>query len=271
MAKIKTKTLVRKIKARKSPAVKKNTKIDPKPTLPPVHSWRVCPYGEHWVRTHPMHVPPSKTHPEGSVTTRHEHCARNPSGKDQLYPDEIQEIASQNFANLKNKPCPRSLIFGVDGKKYDNLIAGWTQYWNEVLKPDESLEPNLVKALIASESGFDPNALANKKSSNSARGLMQITNESRKLLGGDHGGLKDHLITVSKAELNDPNLNICAGIRWLFEKRRLLSSRLERPATWLEAIWDYKAVKRAKTKKKAEEIKTKFYNFYAELQKCGKL
>ena len=97
MAKRKTKTLVHRLKSRKSSAVKKNTKIDPKPTSPPVHSWRMCPYGEHWVSTHPMHVPPSKTHPEDSVTTRHEHCARNPSGKDQLYPDEIQEIAHKQL------------------------------------------------------------------------------------------------------------------------------------------------------------------------------
>jgi hypothetical protein len=82
--------------------------------------------------------------------------------------------------------------------------------------------------------------------------------------------LKDHLITVTKEDLNDPNLNICAGIRWLFEKRRSLSSHLKKPATWLETIWDYKAVARAKTKKKAEEIKTKFNNLYEELQKCEK-
>ncbi len=135
MPKRKTKTLNRKVKPRKESVIKKTQKIDPKPTLPAVHPWRMCPYGEHWV----------KTHPEGSVTTRHEHCARNPSGKDQLYP------------------------------------------------------------------------------------------------------------------------------RWLFEKRRLLSSHLKKPATWLETIWDYKAVARAKTKKKAEEIKTKFNNLYEELQKCEKI
>jgi hypothetical protein len=44
----------------------------------------------------------------------------------------------------------------------------------------------------------------------------------------------------------------------------------KKPATWLETIWDYKAVARAKTKKKAEEIKTKFNNLYEELQKCEK-
>lgn len=262
--------LKRKSVTRKSPSVKKKIKVDPKATRPPVHPWRVCPYGEHWVKTHPMHVSPSKTHPEGSVTIRHEHCTRNPSGKDQLYPDEIQEIARHKFCNLKNKPCSLPLIFGIDGGKYDNFIAGWVQYWNDVLKPDDSLDPNLVKALIASESGFDPNALASKKDSNSARGLMQITNESRKLLGGDQGDLKDHLITVTKAELNDPNLNICAGIRWLFEKRRLLSARLKRSVKWVETVWDYKAVKRAKTKEDIERIKKTFNKFYEELQKCGK-
>ena len=234
------------------------------------HPWRVCPYGEHWVRTHPMQVPPSKTHPGGSVTTRHGHCAHNPSGKDQLYPEEIQEISSQNFSNLKNKPCPLPSKFGAQGTKFDELIAGWAQYWNEVLKPDQPLDPNLVKALIASESGFDPKQLANKKNSNSARGLMQVTNETRKILDGYHGDLRDHLITATKTGLNDPSVNICAGIRWLFEKRRQASVHLKRPATWIEAVWEYKGVKLAKTKKKAEKIRSIFNEFYEEFKKCKK-
>lgn len=84
------------------------------------------------------------------------------------------------------------------------------------------------------------------------------------------GSNMPHKITISRKELNDPNLNICAGIRWLFEKRRLLSSRLKRSATWVETVWDYKAVKRAKTKEDAERIKKTFNKFYEELQKCGK-
>ena len=172
-------------KIRRKPARKPRKKPQPTPRSDiRVHSWRVCPYGEHWVRTHPMHVPPSKTHPSGSVTTRHEHCAHNPSGKDQLYPDEIREIATQHFPNLKNKPCPLPSKFGAAGSKYDDLIAGWVQYWNELLKPDVPLDPNLIKALIASESSFDPKKLADPKNSNSARSLTQITNDTRKLLGG---------------------------------------------------------------------------------------
>jgi hypothetical protein len=33
-----------------------------------VHPWRLCPAGEHFVRTHQMHVPSSKEHPEGYET-----------------------------------------------------------------------------------------------------------------------------------------------------------------------------------------------------------
>ncbi|MBI4040944.1 MAG: hypothetical protein HY390_03635 [Deltaproteobacteria bacterium] len=136
-----------------------------------VHPWRLCPLGQHWVRTHPMHVPPSKKNPAGSVTSRKEHCARNPTGKDQLYPDEILEMTDRHFSKATELPCPFNLGFSK-GNDYDLLIAGWTQYWNEILKSEIPLGKNLVKALIASESGFDPKILANKKDSNSARGLM---------------------------------------------------------------------------------------------------
>ena len=127
---------------RKVVAKKKNKKVGPQKgksqtrSSPPVHPWRVCPYGEHWVKTQSMHVPPSKTNPDGYVTTRHEHCAQNPSGKDQLYPEEIQEIAKKNFSKVKNRPCPLPSEFGAKGSKYDDLIAGWVQYWSDVLSPD---------------------------------------------------------------------------------------------------------------------------------------
>jgi Transglycosylase SLT domain len=237
----------------------------------PVHRWRVCPYGEHQVITHQRHNPPSKTHPDGSISTVHWHCAKNPSHKDQLYPDEIREIAKQHFSSAKNKPCPLSLGF-ENGSKYDDLIAGWVQYWNEVLKPDQPLSPNLVKALIASESGFDPSLLNNKKNSNSARGLMQITNETRKLLNNPKE-LKDHYLDVTKEDLNDPAVNICAGVRWLFRKKEIASVvRLKRPANWLEAAEEYKGDlegllnNNSKSKKDVES----FLNYLKEVEECGK-
>ncbi|MBI3556557.1 MAG: lytic transglycosylase domain-containing protein [Deltaproteobacteria bacterium] len=199
------------------------------------HPWRLCPTGEHAVRTHALHAPPSRRHPTGFTTTRHFHCARNPSGKDQIYPVEMQEIANEQFSKLKNKPCPLSLRFR-NGAKYDDLIAGWVQYWNDVIGDKDPLSSNVVKALIASESGFRPKLLADKKNANSARGLTQILNDTRKILGDESGELKDHYVSVTREELNDPNVNICAGVRWLFQKRSLASGKLGRPATWEETI-----------------------------------
>lgn len=235
------------------------------------HPWRLCPYGEHWVKTHSMKVPPSKAHPGGYTTIRHEHCARNPSGKDQLYPDEILEISDNKFNKVDPKPCPLNLGFGDLGSKYDPLIAGWTKYWNDIFNPKTPLAPNTVKALIASESGFNANRLANKKNSNSARGLMQVLNSSRKILGDEKGDLKDHYLTVTKSDLNDPSVNICSGIRWLFEKQRLASSYLEREATWEETIKDYKGQLR-KSPKNPDSIKQMeiFNNFLKRLNNCEK-
>ncbi len=235
------------------------------------HPWRLCPAGEHWVSTHPMNVPPSKSNPAGSVTIRRGHCAKNPSGKDQLYPDEIFEIALASFKDLKLKPCPGDLGFKGKGTKFDDLIAGWTKYWNEVLKPIVPLNPNIVKALIASESGFNPEMLANKKNSNSARGLMQILNSTRKTLGDEKGELQDHYLTVTKDELNDPSTNICAGIRWLFQKQKLASSFLKRDATWEEAVMNYKGKLKSKSGDPEAMKQNKiFLKYYEKLEKCEK-
>lgn len=254
--------------------IQKKSFTQNQPAMPQVaapHPWRLCPAGEHWVMTHPMRVPPSKSHPTGSITTRRGHCAKNPTGKDQLYPDEISEITQQSFKDLKIKPCPSDLGFKIKGTQFDDLIAGWTKYWNEVLKPKEPLNPNIVKALIASESGFNPEMLANKKNSNSARGLMQILNSTRKTLGDEKGELQDHFLTVTKNELNDPSVNICAGIRWLFQKQKLASSYLSREASWQEAIMNYKGKLKSKTgDAEAAKQKNIFKKYLDKLEKCEK-
>ena len=234
---------------------------------PLVHEWRLCPPGEHWRRTHPLKIPPSKKNPAGGVTTRQGHCVLNPTGKDQLYPDEIHEIAERNFLNLKIKPCPIDLKFKGLGNKFDHLIAGWTQYWNEVLSPDIPLSPDIVKALIASESSFEAEDLANKKNQNSARGLMQVTNDTRKILGDEKGELKNHYLTLTREDLNDPSNNICAGIRWLFRKRAIASSLLGRPATWEEAVAEFKGARRT-TKERTATLMDRFNSYLEALKKC---
>ncbi len=240
------------------------------PVTPP-HPWRLCPAGEHWVRTHPMQVPPSESHPEGYVTTRQGHCARNPSGKDQIYPDELHEIATQRFPVVKNRPCSLKLTFKENGSAYDELIAGWVQYWNEVLQPDVPLDPNLFKALIASESSFNPNALANKKNQNSARGLTQLKNDTRKILADEKGELKNHYVNATRDELNDPNVSICAGVRWLFHKKNLASSNLGRIATWEESVAEYKGIRKgpATKMKRNKELMDRFRKLLEAYRKCG--
>ncbi len=85
--------------------------------------------------------------------------------------------------------------------------------------------------------------MADKKNKNSARGLMQITNEARKTLGNEKGEIKDHYITVTREDLNTPNLNVCVGIRWLFQKQKLTSNYLGRDATWEETIQNFKGLR----------------------------
>jgi hypothetical protein len=258
-------------KVQKKQTRRSKRKPEPPASSAPVHSWRVCPYGQHQVVEHSRHNPASKMHPDGSISSVSWHCAHNPSGKDQLYPDEIREIATQHFANLKTKPCPLDLAF-PNGSKYDDLIAGWVQYWNEVLKPTEPLNPNLVKALIASESGFEPTKLNKKKNANGARGLMQITNTSRKLLD-DSKELKDHYLTLTKKDLDDPSVNICAGVRWLFRKREIASVvRLKRQATWVEAAKEYKGDLEGVLNKDpaSEDDVAPFLEYLKKVEKCGK-
>lgn len=141
-----------------------------------------------------------------------------------------------------------------------------------LLKPDVPLDPNLIKALIASESSFKPSKLAKNTDPNSARGLMQITNATRKILGDENGELKDHVIIVTRADLNDPGSNICAGIRWLFQKRALASHELGRPASWEEAAAHYKGILRDlnKGQARAKELMNRFLNQFNEFKKCGK-
>ena len=115
-----------------------------------VHPWRICPIGQHYVRTHPLHIPPSEKHPQGDVVTRHGHCASNPSHKDMLSYDEIQAMTQAHFLDLVEPPIKSgSLINFPKADIFDPYIRGWVRYWSQVLKPEEPLDLNLFKALIA--------------------------------------------------------------------------------------------------------------------------
>ncbi|MBI4402987.1 MAG: transglycosylase SLT domain-containing protein [Deltaproteobacteria bacterium] len=250
---------------------KKNSKsraVKNRPAIAPTeyHPWRLCPAGRHWVREHPFRVPASKKNPDG-ITSRRGHCADNPSHRDHLYKHEMQEIAQQYFHNLSSQPKHDNLGC-KNGNDYDDLIAGWTQYWNETLKPDIPLDPDLVKALIRSESSFNPKAKNRAGKHDFARGLMQVTDRTRKILADEKGELGDRLITLTDKDAYDPNLNIAAGIRWLFHKRQLASTKLKRQATWEEAVENYKAYldKRLRGQPYNKKQMEKFREYYRRLK-----
>ncbi|MBI3535761.1 MAG: lytic transglycosylase domain-containing protein [Deltaproteobacteria bacterium] len=253
----------------------KNTQVTLKTKKSSIINWRLCPVGQYWRKAHYQNT---YERANGSIVQGHRvsaGCCKNPSGKDQMYPEEMGKIAKAHFSTLKNLPCELALKFN-DGSAYDDLIAGWIQYWNNVFNSNDPLQPNLVKALIASESGFYPKKLADKLNPNSARGLSQITNDTRKILGDERGELKDHYLTLTKKDLNDPNINICAGIRWLFQKQVLASSKLGRSATWEEAVIEYKGLSKDLTgtnrikQKRAQELMSRFRDYLERLQECKK-
>lgn len=227
----------------------------------------MCPVGKHWVISHSLHVPVSEKNPSG-LTIRDGHCRLNRSKKDQIYSDELQKIAQEHFGRLRKLPTPDKLD-RPNGNEYDRIIAGWTKYWNEILKPKVSLDPNFVKALIRTESDFKEKDTALASKGNWARGLMQVTDETIGILKNEKGELKDFLVNLDQNEAFDPNLNIAAGIRWLFHKKHLLESRLKRPVSWEEAAMEYKAYTRdlKKGDKKAIKQRDKFLEIYERLNK----
>jgi hypothetical protein len=262
---------------------KKSTKQPPAPNSPPTpepetsktHPWRLCPVGQHWVVDHELNVAPSSKGP-GYVTLRHGHCRRN-SGKKELYTaQEFREIAHRYFAELKKDPeampAPDNLGF-PHGNDYDLSIAGWTKFWNETLKPERPVTPDFIKVLISTESSFEilPDTPSNI---GPARGLIQITEATRKILQDPKGELRDHLIALTAEESRETEPNIAAGIRWLYHKRFLLEHRLKRKVSWEEAAAEYKGIfgdigKDKKTDEIMDHLNTR-HKRLTDLRKKGK-
>ncbi len=207
-----------------------------------IHPWRLCHIGKHFVKKHIVHLPPSREHPNGTTIERHEHCAINPSKKDILSFDEIQEITEKHFHQLGGAPKAGMLKGYAYADKFDAEIRGWTRYWNDIFSLPDPLDANLVKALIASESSFHQETNIPAKKHGRARGLMQITDSTMTALSNHHGELSNYLICFEHVKLLNPTANICCGVRWLFRKKITASSKLDRQATWIEAVADYKGI-----------------------------
>ncbi len=237
------------------------------------HPWRQCPIGEHWVVTHQMKVPVSNKNPDG-LANRKEHCALNPKRNrkvisDFIEPAELDYIAEKYFETLKGPPTEDNLGF-ENGTKYDHFIRGWTKYWNDIFSPSVPLDPNLVKALIGSESSFNTNPTAQIAGvAGKARGLIQLTDQAVKALSVPNNEIKDYYVKISTEDTANPNRSIAAGIRWLFHKKRLASGKLKREATWEEGIAEYKAYSKEMIagKHMSEKGMIVIYDLYKRLQK----
>lgn len=205
------------------------------------HPWRICPIGEHWVSDHRRRYSPSSKNYPGTYAVSGT-CRRSPTPHDYLDGTEIRLISEQRIKEDFKRPNPSLLDFQgpkLRGDAYDDLIGLWTTYWNETLVPEDLLDPDFVKALIATESGFNTKAVADAAKNVLARGLMQVRDDYPKILGR-RGELKDHFVQIEAEDLHDPAIGIATGIRWLFHKKYLREKALRRPVAWREVVAYYK-------------------------------
>lgn len=152
------------------------------------------------------------------ITDHDGDCRKNTKSKAEFYhANELDLIAESHFSSLvfysDVMPIPDPLDF-PNGNKYDLQIAGWIKFWNEVLNPKEGLSPDLVKAYIATESSFKI-PKDQKSSDGDARGLIQVTESTRKILQNHKGELKNHHIELTVDESRDLVTNVAPRIRWL--------------------------------------------------------
>ncbi len=175
----------------------------------------MCPPGYHVVRGH------DRVCKSGTSTWVDEHVRRNHG---RIAPGLLIENIHFLFWNTKRRYEPLSPIFGFkSGAEYDSVIQFWLEYWKEKgVSFPEDLDPLMIKALIAIESSFNPQAKSRDPKS-TASGLMQVTDQALRVLGGfpikaKWIEAKKHLIHVEKADKVDPVVNIALGIRLLGHK-----------------------------------------------------
>ncbi|MDZ4678328.1 MAG: transglycosylase SLT domain-containing protein [Oligoflexia bacterium] len=207
-----------------------------------------------------MHVSVSEKNPTG-LTIRDQHLRRLQGTY--LGTDEIESIFNKYDRKALIYPTPNKLNEYKNADMHDEQIAVWTDYFNKKFNINPPLDPNVVKALIASESGFHKDPPNNPV----AIGIAQITKPTLKILQDPKGETKDFIFTkIRQKDLKDPNIAIPMGIRWLFRKRQTAESKLKRTPNAEEIILEYKGLLKSTTTYKDSALK-KFRNEYAKLKK----
>lgn len=213
------------------------------------------------VHEHPLHVPISKKNPTG-ITIRDRHLRRLKG----TYLDaaEIESI----FKNYNRKrivfPTKNKLKKYPNSDKYDEVIAVWADYFNKKFNADPPLDPDIVKALIASESSFNPDPLGNRKI---ALGIAQITKKTLKILQDPDGEAKEFIFNgIRQKDLKDPNISIPMAVRWLHRKSKIAASKLKRSPSHEEIILEYKGLLKSNSDYKKAGLK-KYREDYEKLKK----
>jgi hypothetical protein len=216
------------------------------PQLKRPPAYDMCPPGYHVVRGH------ERIYHSGTRTWVDEHIARNSGSRKSMF---LIENIHYLFWNSKKEYKKLKSIKEFEGKdEYDSPIQFWLDSWKEKgLKFPNDLDPLMIKAMIAVESRFRPEAKSKVKGS-SASGLMQLTNQSRRILSGrpDSDGyreMKSDYLNISDADVFEPIINIAGGIRWLSYKYTKIKKGAEKNA--FNAIknyhsWDEEGEKYAK-------------------------
>jgi len=212
------------------------------------------------VREHPRSVPVSEKNPDG-VTMVDQHRRRRIPGKS-LGRQEIKEI-SQSYPHAKIAyPTSKRLSY-KRADEFDDLIAVWVDYFNNEFKSHSPLDPDVLKALIGSESSFNPDP----KNNPVAIGLTQITKSTLKLIQDPKGEAKEFIFKgLRQKDLKDPDVAIAVAARWLFRKKETARHKLKREPTNEEIILEYKGLLKSKSKYK-ENALAKFKKDYELLKK----
>ncbi len=207
-----------------------------------------------------MHVRPSKKNPDG-IAIRRTHVRRI---YESLGVDDLKGIFKEYLRQNIKYPTSGKLTDTRNSDDFDDLIAVWCDYFNQKFPPklpELPLDPNVVKALIASESDFKLNP-----KNPLAIGIAQITKETFKVIQDANGELKDHLFKdLRQKGLKDPSIAIPVAIRWLFWKKERASAKLGRTATNEETILEYKGLLKSASEYKNNAL-SKYRKAYAKLK-----
>lgn len=214
------------------------------------------------VREHSLHVPISGRNPTG-VTIRDRHLRRLKG----TYLDaaEIESLFKGYDRKGLAYPTGRKLTEKYkNADKFDEIIAVWTDFFNKKFNAEPPIDPDIVKALISSESDFDPDPFGNRKI---AIGIAQITKKTLKILQDPNGEAKDFIFKdIRQKDLKDPNISIPMAVRWLHRKKETAAIKLKRVPSHEEIILEYKGLLKSDSDYKKAGLK-KYREAYATLKK----